>query len=210
MGTPALPVRPPQACRVEWGGGPGLSSYIHDVQGAELLVSATPPESPGTGAPVEVVVVQRRGMLGFSGVVTRRENGLWPGFWVGECHNFRWTQRREYVRHAMSLPVRYGILIPGQAGVSFDFCSKAVDVSGGGVSLQVPEELPAGTELGLELGVTPERPLYATGRVLRCWRRPAAGWICAVRFESIEERERDRLIRSIFQDQAGLRQRGLI
>jgi c-di-GMP-binding flagellar brake protein YcgR len=208
--TLALPVRPPQASRVEWGEGTSLSSYILDVQGAELLVSGAPHESPGVGVPVEVVVVQPRGMVGFSGVVTRREMGLLPGFWVGECHSFRRTQRRQYVRHAMQVPVRYGILVPGEDGAKLDLGSKTVDISGGGLSLLVPEELPTATELGLELGLAPERPLYATGRVIRCWNRPPTGWICAVQFDSIEERERDRLIRAIFQDQAGLRQRGLI
>jgi len=208
MGRPALPVRPPQACRVEWGRERSLRSYIHDVQGMELLVSGLPHESPGVGALVDVIVVQSAGMLGFSGLATRREPGPVPGFWVGNCHGFHRTQRRQYVRHALSVPVRYGILLPDQAEIKLDVYGRTVDVSGGGVSLHMPGNLPTGTLLGLELGL-PERAVYATGRVIRCWSRPPARRICAVRFESITEQDRDRLVRAIFRDQADLRRRGL-
>ncbi|MEW6523389.1 MAG: PilZ domain-containing protein [Bacillota bacterium] len=215
MTAQALPVRPPQACRVEWGGGQSLSSFVQDVCGREILVAGAPHEGPAVGTAVEVVIVQSQCMVGFSGVATRRQAGRLPGFWIECGEELGRTQRRRFVRHALSVRVRYAVLDGGENGgeeeveAHLSTTSKSVDISGGGVSIHTPGALPVGAELALELDL-PERPLYVTGQVLRCWPRPEAGWICALKFQSIEERERDRLIGIIFQDQRDLRKRGLM
>jgi c-di-GMP-binding flagellar brake protein YcgR len=207
-----LGIKPLQPCRVVWGAF-AINSFLQDVVGGELLVSCNLREAPAAGTRVAVLVVQMHSMLEFMGTVTRFTGPRIQGFWV-ECEEgCTRVQRRQYVRHETSVPVVYTVYSgDGEEGFGPDHETRTFDISGGGVSLHVPGELPNGSVLGVEIRLPGGGSVFAAGRVVRAWPGPgeSGGWLVGVAFTSIEERDRDRLVSFIFEDQLRLRRRGLL
>lgn len=118
------------------------------------------------------------------------------------------VQRRNYVRLDDNIPVTiYKLQEEDLTG--FDTVTK--DISGGGVRLEIPHAYELGTELELHLKL-PAARIVAVGKVVRCLQleAPKKGYNIGIQFTIIEERDRDRIIKYIFDRQRELRKKGLL
>jgi c-di-GMP-binding flagellar brake protein YcgR len=121
-------------------------------------------------------------------------------------------QQRDFVRLDAGLGLLYYIIAtpdhsaqPG--GV---FRSRTRDISGNGAQILTPEPYPAGTRLDIHLEVG-DRMVHAVGEVIRQVEQQGLRehWL-GVRFVGLDERDRDVIIRYIFNEQRVRRRRGLL
>ncbi|AVX20750.1 MULTISPECIES: flagellar brake protein [Carboxydocella] len=118
------------------------------------------------------------------------------------------VQRRNYVRLDDSVPLTFYKLQEDDI-TGTDTVTK--DISGGGVRIEIPQPLELGTELELHLKL-PKDKIIAVGKVVRCLplEKPKKGYNIGIQFTIIEERDRDKIIKYIFDRQRELRKKGLL
>lgn len=132
---------------------------------------------------------------------------------------WRKVQLRNYVRVQATLPVACRrVEEDGQEGEAFQ--AETQDISGGGLRLILKSPLKAGAALQVLLHL-PEGPVFAGGKVE--WVGIPGGQplmegetvksgepvVAGIRFTEIDERDRDRIVRFVFQRQAEMRRKGL-
>ncbi len=108
-------------------------------------------------------------------------------------------QRREHLRVAMTMPMDYQVARDGK----FTRLRQGLlqDLSGGGCLLLLNEEFPAGTVIRVHLSMETYGLMEITGRIVRATpaeRRQSGRWHVAVEFYPIAERDRDRLVKFVF------------
>lgn len=109
------------------------------------------------------------------------------------------VQRREHLRVAMTMPMDYEVHL----GDTYSRPRQGVlkDLSGGGCLLLMSEEVQAGSLLRVHLSLEDLGRMEIIGRVVRsapaeC--RLAGRWHVAVEFLALSERDRDRLVKFVF------------
>ncbi|MNK70714.1 Flagellar brake protein YcgR [compost metagenome] len=109
------------------------------------------------------------------------------------------VQRREHLRVAMTMPTDY------QVGLESKFSRPRQgllqDLSGGGCLLLLGEEVHYGAVLRVHLSMEEYGHMEVSGRVVRVTpaeRRKGGRWHVAVEFYPIAERDRDRLVKFVF------------
>lgn len=121
-------------------------------------------------------------------------------------------QQRDFVRLDVRLPLTYYIIYAPEGGVrpTGSFSSHTRDISGNGAQILCPDAYPAGTQLDLHIEL-PGRRLHVVGEVIRAveFVRPKEHWL-GVRFIGLDERDRDLIIRFIFNEQRERRRKGLL
>lgn len=122
-------------------------------------------------------------------------------------------ERREYYRLMTRLTPRSAIYLDAQGGEVRPVPAVVLDISGGGLQFASPNPLPPGAQVRFELPLDEaEPPLTALARVLNV-REPEEGrelYRFNARFEDLTARERERIVRYVFQQQIELRKRGLL
>jgi c-di-GMP-binding flagellar brake protein YcgR len=115
--------------------------------------------------------------------------------------------RRAFCRAASNLPVRYGTAdyIPEERRKESFLTRRGVvlDMSGGGLSMLVTEDIPIGSTLLVELTLPGMMgaPLLL-GEVVR--KRPHPGgahWTLGLRFLNVEQRVQDRIVGFVFKNE---------
>lgn len=121
-------------------------------------------------------------------------------------------QQRDFVRLEATLNLMYYVThfpdgSPRPTGL---IQSRTRDISGNGAQILCPEPYPLGTRLDIHLEVD-GRTLHVVGEVIRAVKElgPKEYWL-GVRFMGLEERDRDTIIRYIFNEQRERRRRGLL
>jgi len=132
-------------------------------------------------------------------------------------------QRRQYFRFDCTLPVKYRIVNeegnndPGMGETE----AKAIplkdavtrDISGGGVCIALEENVEKGTVLELYIDLGKEENMNFVGKVVRVERKDISEiykYEAGIAFEAIDDKEREKIIRFIFDEQRKLRKKGLI
>ena len=94
---------------------------------------------------------------------------------------YKYQNTRQYLRLPASWPVKFE-----QGAQALPPLSSTKDVSAGGVSLTLPNPIPIGSPLRLEISVPPlSRSIAAQGRVVRCLPMQRGGFDVGIRFEQI-------------------------
>ncbi|MGE4271331.1 MAG: flagellar brake protein [Desulfitobacterium sp.] len=117
-------------------------------------------------------------------------------------------QRRNYVRVAAHYPLTYQVV--EREGLSDVKNGIMLDLSGGGMRFQSKEKLDIGTILYANLEL-PSCPIGTPGRVCRVVPiEDTKNFSISVDFYQISDRDRDRIIRCVFDIQRDLRKKGLV
>lgn len=118
------------------------------------------------------------------------------------------VQRRQYVRVPAFFPVAYRSVT--RQGLSDEKKAEMQDLSGGGMKFQAREAVESKALLYVRLGL-PTGELQTPARVCRVNKVDGVNrWEVSVEFYDITERERDRIIRCVFDLQREMRRKGLV
>lgn len=145
--------------------------------------------------------------------VCRLQKGAVPMVAVDRVGDVARVQRRAHVRVAVRIPVKFAVLAasaqPAVAAAEPVEETATRDLSGGGLLVATRRQLAPGARLDLTLDVAGQA-VQVLGEVVRV--TPVEGadrmWV-GIRFVSIAERERDAIVRFIFNQQRLLRRKGL-
>ena len=118
---------------------------------------------------------------------------------------------RDFFRQEASLDLTFRVLSSPEpslvSGTVYE--SRTRDISASGAQILCPDQYPAGTRLDMHLDLK-GTALHLLGEVIRSV-QPAGRerWWVGVRFLGLTDRERDQIVRCIYQIQQDLRRRGL-
>jgi c-di-GMP-binding flagellar brake protein YcgR len=113
--------------------------------------------------------------------------------------HIRRVQRRAHLRVAMTMPMDYQVALDGRFGRQRQGLLQ--DLSGGGCLLMLNEEVHYGAILRVQVSMEEYGLMEVMGRVVRATpaeRRQSGRWQVAVEFYPIAERDRDRLVKFVF------------
>ncbi|PKM80861.1 MAG: hypothetical protein CVU89_12015 [Firmicutes bacterium HGW-Firmicutes-14] len=125
----------------------------------------------------------------------------------------RRIQRRNFVRLDTRLKVKLVKLDAKFNPKSEEFSATTVDISGGGLMFNCSVRLEPGEVLQASLCLNPNETVRAIGRVVRSLENPPGvreTYSVGFEFTVIDEIERDKIIRFIFNQQRELRRKGLL
>ncbi len=123
------------------------------------------------------------------------------------------TQRRNYVRIDVRLPLEYYRLKDGLATNFTNYQTTTKDISGGGLRFTSDFLIALGTELETIIDIPGQGKINAIAQVVRCiptGRGNVVKYSIGVEFTLIEKKDRERIIRYLFEHQRELRKKGLI
>lgn len=147
----------------------------------------------------------------FETKVLRCSEALVPIYELGMPENCLKIQRREYVRVPAVFPVFYHNLTKDKADKPRKWKqTHSLDLSGGGVRFLTDEQLEQDQVLNICLRL-PQVDIDSLARICRLEKtRNNYHWIVSVQFVSLPERERDEVIRCVFDIQREMRRKGLV
>ncbi len=223
MGLPSAqhPVAPNDLVDLEVGEEPFAGRYASRVEGiaGEVLALAAPlhhgtPLALPLGSAVLVHVLKPDPVRGAryvarGQVVGRQYEGQVPLLLVGELQWER-VQLRSFTRAPAIVPIMYRPV--GSERRQPWNRAETRDLGGGGLMFWTKQPPQPGSQLEMVIEL-PQRSVEATGEVIRVQERPeeeGGGFGVAVRFVSVSEADRDRLIRFVLRRQAEMRRMGLI
>lgn len=202
--------------RVDSSVATSYATRVEDMQGERLKLSL-PTEG---GVPVYIPRGERirceftaeGGIYSFTVEVLGWEQRPIPTLIVEMPKQFQRLQRRDYVRLEANLAINYSVLCTGDATREQWLRSQTRDISGGGLLFKAPDKLPIGAQL--EVYLTLEgNTIHTSGEVVRYLPdmvdSEPGNWM-GLRFLDINERDRDMIIRYIFNQQRERRKRGLV
>jgi c-di-GMP-binding flagellar brake protein YcgR len=140
----------------------------------------------------------------FTRVLARRRLPI-PVIDVERPANIRKIQRRDYVRFKISIPIEY------RPAISVDNTFEqgtTIDVSGGGLLFTTRSEVKENELLEVRLKL-PRETFVAIGLVVRVSQKQEGLNTVSLKFERLRERDRDTIIRFIFEKQREMLKKGL-
>lgn len=180
----------------------------HPMMGGNLI-----PLTSGDSLRVEYAL-EGAARIGFATQVLGVDGGFLPTVEVAlpEEDQVERFQQRDFVRLDANLSLLYYVIDSpdGVARPSGVFRSHTRDVSGNGAQILCPEPYPSGTQLDIHLEVEGQS-VHVVGEVIREVQAVSARehWM-GIRFIGLDERDRDVLIRYIFNEQRARRRRGVL
>jgi c-di-GMP-binding flagellar brake protein YcgR len=126
------------------------------------------------------------------------------------------VQRRSYYRLDCSLSVLFRRVSSLNPVHSEDIPFKktlASNLSGGGIRLLLEEKIEAGKLIECEISTGEEKTIRFYGKVVRCDKRGAEGvfkYEAGIAYIKINEKDREAIVKFIFDEQRKLRKKGLI
>lgn len=206
---------------------PGLAVELHVPEGeyegnykthvdevGKSRISVYAPHNQGmiipihVGTPVEVTFWDEAASYSFYSTVLQRIAVPISVFVLHTPETIKRVQRRNYVRVSAFFPITYQVV--EKTGLSDVQKGNMLDLSGGGMRFQAREKLDKGTILYAHLDL-PSGILGTPGRVCRCEPIEDSKYFSvSVDFYQISERDRDRIIRCVFDIQRDLRKKGLV
>ena len=182
-----------------------LRTMVVDFTPDREILLSIPTEGDGQveirpGTVVRVKVNLADGVREFTSKVLSREalhGGVLRLRWPTDTVRI---QRRDFVRVSMTLPVAVTYEAEGEAPRVIE--ALTVDLSAGGVRLNLPEALPAETEVGLEIRAEQKPPYRVRGRIVHAGEvgehvEPKRFW-AAVQFLDVSESLRNDITQYVF------------
>ena len=136
-----------------------------------------------------------------------------PTLTLGQPFDVKRIQRRNFVRLDAKLAVTLHKVDENFAPIGESFAGTTVDISGGGSMFGCSTLLHMGEVLESAVYLSENETVKAIGRVVRFVENPSAlrnKYSAGLEFTVIEESERDKIIRYIFNRQRELRRKGLL
>jgi len=186
----------------------GLTSRVEDVSPTRILIAMP---SDGTsvydlpvGTALEIQWIARRGLGRVSGIVAGRQIASVPVLQIDLHEEPEVLQRRDDVR----VDVNVDVLVWPDDEDSPPTAATSLDLSGGGMRLRVAGEWQFGSVVHVRIALPEEKPVEAAGRIVRVVEDESTGVSYGVRFDDIEEDDRERLIHFVFARMRGQALRG--
>ncbi|HWQ43414.1 MAG TPA: PilZ domain-containing protein [Desulfosporosinus sp.] len=118
------------------------------------------------------------------------------------------VQRRNFVRVPAVYPVTFRMVT--REGISDIYTGTMLDLSGGGMRFLVEEQIDNKSLIYVHLTL-PNEDLQTPARVTRVQKiEDSKRYVVSVEFHDLSERERDRIIRCVFEIQRAIRKKGLV
>lgn len=192
-------------------------SRVEAVLDSELLVAAPikggalVPVQPGTV--IKVTYVDTVAIYTYWCEIISRNGNIPPTLTLGRPIGFKKIQRRNFIRMDVKLPVTLQRLNGEYAGTGESFTVTTADLSGGGMLFTTSNELAAGDLLEGTIELTGKDNIKVIGRIVRIIENPPKAehrFSAGFEFIAIDEADRDKIIRYIFDQQRELRRKGLL
>lgn len=187
-------------------------THIDEV--GERLLSVFAPTYQGTviplheGEKVEIVFWDEIASYAMDTVIVQRIAVPIPIFVLEFSDEIQRVQRRNFVRVPASYPLTYRVI--ERTGLSQMKRGRTLDLSGGGMRFETPEKLDNGAILHTSLEL-PVGEISTPARVCRVEKNEdSRNYAISLEFFQISERERDQVIRCVFDLQRAMRKKGLI
>lgn len=172
--------------------GKRATGRVAGSQPQSLIIRPTEPIKLPCGIPVRVYFQNRSGIFSFTSHVQDTLEKPEPAIHLAHSETIRRTQRRAYYRKKLSLP----IFVRPAGSEEKPLLSSFLDLGGGGASLRNPQNrFEAGVDLELTFLPSGADRLSLTAKVIRASR---GGKVLHVRFGTITDSVRDRIIGSLF------------
>ncbi|MDT3699264.1 MAG: PilZ domain-containing protein [Thermincola sp.] len=167
--------------------------------------------SPGTI--VRVMFSDQMASYSFKSKLISQNRQNPPTVTLGEPYDLKRTQRRNFVRLETKLSIVFAEVNEDYETVGDTFSGTTIDLSGGGVMFACNTLLKYGDILDLTVVLTESDSAKALGKVVRFSENPPNSkqkYSVGLEFTAIEESERDKIIKFIFNKQRELRRKGLL
>ncbi|WP_418790220.1 flagellar brake protein [Phosphitispora sp. TUW77] len=167
----------------------------------------------GQGSKVKLIYTDSTAVYVFFTTVLSQDNDNAEMVILGKPDNIKKIQRRNFVRLDIQLKLLFCRLDNSFESKSSSFEAVSVDISGGGMMFMCDEVLSFGDILDAQIFFGQNEKIRSVGRVVRVMENlPQTKMKYSVGFEftMIEELERDKIIKFIFNRQRELRRKGLL
>lgn len=191
-------------------------SRVEGISGDRLVLAAPYKNSEVVhlprGTEVTITYYDQVAVYFVDCLVMSYDLGHVPTIVLGSPINSKRVQRRNFVRLDTRLPLHYVLLDEDMKPLSQQFSATTIDISGGGLMFSTENAVKRGDLLELQCYLNNDTTVTAIGKILRVIDdvRDKNKKSVGVEFTLVEERERDKIIRYIFNQQRELRQRGLL
>ena len=166
------------------------------------------------GLKVQVGIVRSGISYFFEATILRRLRSPLPLLVVNKPAEARKRQRRAWVRVPAVLNFLYAAVDAANPDQELEFQrAQTLDISGGGLLFATDRSFLPDDRLKIILELPPDQKIELVGRVARIVNNPSGAWrrfSVGVEFIQIGERDRDRIIRWVFERQRELIKRGLL
>lgn len=165
---------------------------------------------------LQIIVGIVRGGISYSfeSTILRRIRSHLPLLVINKPGEARKRQRRAWVRVPAVLDFSYALVNLEEADKELEFYrAQTLDISGGGLMFAADHSFSPGDRLKIILELPPGEKLRLEARVVRVVANPSEAWrrfSIGVEFTEIRERDRDRIVRWVFERQRELIKRGLL
>lgn len=167
--------------------------------------------SPGTT--VKVSYSDQIAIYSFESQVISQNSLTLPTVTLGEPYDFKRTQRRNFVRVESHLSIVANQLDEAFEPVAETFSGITIDLSGGGLMFVCNTVLKYADILDVTIYLSENESVKALSKVVRFVENPQKAkqkYSVGLEFTVIEESERDKIIKFIFNKQRALRKKGLL
>jgi len=213
------PLKVNQPVEIELPGNSKFSyrSRVEEIFRSKLTLAAPLKKgqivSLSVGTTVEVSYTDQMAIYTFESQVISQNTNTPPTVTLGEPYNLRRTQRRNFVRLDVGLSIVFTQIDDDSKPMGETFSGTTVDLSGGGAMFVCNTLLKHGVILDIAIYFSKNDSVKALGRVVRFTEKPShtkQKYSVGLEFTVIEESERDKIIRFIFNRQRELRKKGLL
>ncbi len=165
------------------------------------------------GEQVEVTIFTDDGLLKFTSEVIDRKTIRIPLVLISRPTKIEKIKPRSYYRLDANLLVQYRIMKDEITPISEIKKGITRDISGGGVLLELKQTIQKETLLELNIHLTPDTIVNAIGKVTFTKVEKIKGedvHLVGVTFQIINENERDKIVKFIFEQQRLMRRKGMM
>lgn len=160
------------------------------------------------GTKVKLVFWDETAVYSFEGKIMQRIAVPVPMFVLELPDTFDKIQRRNYVRVPALFPVIFRMVT--REGLSDFFNATMIDLSGGGMRFTTKERIEDKSLLYVQISL-PTGEIQTPVRVIRVEKiEETKVYSVSTEFYEISERERDKIIRCVFDKQRAMRKKGLV
>lgn len=169
------------------------------------------------GSIMDIFFLREDKLYRFKANVTAREkSGNIAMLRIERLDNIQNIQRRQFFRFDCTIPVNYRVIDksnePGKMTVPYN-SSITKDLSGSGLCMLVEEKLDEHAQLDCELYLEPDLRINFTGKIIRiskCDFESKYKYEIGLTYKSIDNKDREAIVKYIFNEQRRLRKKGLI
>lgn len=191
-------------------------SRVEDIQKDIIILAAPIKKSfvvPLTiNTEIQVNYFYQNAVYSFDTYILSRESSPLPLLEVIKPSEVKRIQRRNFVRFDVKLPLKVGLLAENLNNPLAEICAKTIDISGGGLSFISKDKFEKDGEITLEIELPDMGLVNAVGKVVRVGKKENNNneFIYSVGFIFIDEFDRDKIVKYIFNKQREFRAKGLL